>query len=177
MPYLITCSGSKIIPTLRNPSILENLFFNNELLKARLELIGLTGIELDWNKTLPAWQLYSTNRSIIYRQVMQNNWLKPQTDIKILSALFGWINHTDLIPTYDLSMNKRKNGVMPYLFWRESQLLEKFIFENDIDLLSGVYKRSINQNGNIIANTPEVIWNDNRGHNKGRWLNEQLNIL
>lgn len=179
MSYLITCSGSKRIPEHNNPSIIENLSFNNELLEARLELIRLTGIglELDWNKTLPAWQLYSTNRSIIYRQVTQNNWLKPQADIKILSALFGWIKHTDLVPIYDLAMDKRKNDVMPYLFWRDTRLLEKTIFENDIDLLSGVYKNSINQNGAIIANPPEVIWNDIRGHHKGIWLNEQLNLL
>lgn len=172
MAYLITCSGRKRTSILDNPSDLENLSNNNELLEARLQLIALTGIELNWDKTLPAWQLYS---GIIYSHIAENNWIKPETEVKILSALFGWINHTDLIPTYDLSMNIRKNGVMPYLFWRDSQLLEEFIFENDIDLLSQAYKKSINQNGNIIANIPNIIWNDNWGHHKGIWLNTQLN--
>ncbi len=174
MAHLITCSGRKRTPILDNPSDLENLSNNNELLEARLQLIALTGIELDWDKTLPAWQLYS---GIIYSHIAENNWIKPETEVKILSALFGWIKHTDLVPIYDLAMNKRKNDVMPYLFWRDTGLLENTIFENDIDLLSGVYKNSINQNGAIIANPPEVIWNDIRGHHKGIWLNEQLNLL
>lgn len=177
MAYLITCSGSKTKPVLDNPNNLENLSNNNELFDARLNLIKLTEIELDWSKTLPAWQLYSTNRSIIYRQVLQNNWLKPQTDIKILSALFGWIKFDDLIPYYDLAINKRKNGIMPYLFWRESQLLENLILENDIDLLSNTYRKAINYKGNTLANYPVLTWQDNRGHHKGRWLNEQLNLL
>ena len=104
MAYLITCSGSKQNPVFINESKLENLSFNDKLFETRTKMIKLSKIELDWNKTLPAWQLYSGTYSKVYPQVSEENWLKPNADIMILSALFGWIKHTDLVPFYNLAM-------------------------------------------------------------------------
>jgi cytoplasmic iron level regulating protein YaaA (DUF328/UPF0246 family) len=172
MAYLIPCSSKKRTPCL-NPSSLEKLSFSDELLDARLEILNRTGIQLNWNNTLPAWQLYSGK---IYTKISQNNWLKEETEIRILSALFGWIKHTDLIPMYDLQMNKKFNNLMPYRYWRENQLLKNLIFEEDIDLLSKSYKKGINHNMEIIASRPAVKFTD-RGDQMGKWLNEQLNLF
>jgi hypothetical protein len=46
--------------------------------------------------------------------------------------------------------------------------------ENDIDLLSGVYRQAINNRGIIIAHKPDDINFTDRGVQKGRWLNSQL---
>jgi cytoplasmic iron level regulating protein YaaA (DUF328/UPF0246 family) len=111
MSYLITCSGSKVEPNEINPSTLKNLSFS-QLNLTREKLVNEYQKQkgnLDWNKCLPAWQLYSGKRAKLYPKVDVNNWLKPDADIKILSALFGWINHTDLIPWYNLAMTDKIN--------------------------------------------------------------------
>ena len=175
MTYLITCSGSKQNPTIHNPSKLENLSFNTELLEARKKIILLNKIELEWDKTVPAWQLYSGK---LYSQVSENNWLKPNADIFILSALFGWIKHTDLIPYYDLKMDKHfEQNIYVYSIWNHFNILPQFISNTDIDLLSTKYRKAINLKGNFVAQTPNVKWSDKWGSHKGKWLNEQLNKL
>ena len=73
MSYLITCSGSKQIPTEIYKSSIENLTFNDPLLLKRKLLISEIKLDLDWNKTLPAWQLYSGNRSVVYNRIETNN--------------------------------------------------------------------------------------------------------
>lgn len=175
MAYLITCAGSKRQPTSNNPSSLENLSFNDTLYDARVNLLHLTDIQLDWNLTLPAWRLYSGNRSRIYPRITEDNWTKDCVDIRILSALFGWIKHTDLLPYYDLKMSDKipqlNNSVHRY--WRDQNLLAQFVNRSDIDLLSGDYRRAIHGNANPVATIPNVQFND-YGVQKGNWLNTQL---
>lgn len=174
MAYLITCSGSKQKPTIINPSSIENLSFNNELLEARRQMIQLYNQNLEWNKCLPACQLYNGR---LYSRVSSHNWLKSNADIMILSALFGWIKHTDLIPHYNLAMDNRINGVYVWRQWYNLNVLPR-IFENtDIDLLSGKYRKAINLNGNYVSQHPNINWRDKYGFQKGEWLNEKLNNL
>lgn len=177
MTYLITCSGSKIQPQNNNPSNLQSLSFSEVLNNARQELLNLTNIQLNWDYTLPAWQLYSGKRSRLYPQIAKANWNKDGVDIKILSALFGWIKHTDLVPYYDLRMSDKISQTNQTIFqyWNNKNLLSQLVDQNNIDLLSGDYRKAFNKKGNSIALEPNVIWRDKYGSHKGKWLNEQLN--
>jgi len=141
----------------------------------RKELLCLTNIQLDWNKTLPAWQLYSGNSSKIYPRITETNWTKDCIDIRILSALFGWVKHTDLLPYYNLRMSDLipQTGQRIYGFWHNKNLLNLLVNQNDIDLLSGDYRRAIHGNTNPVATIPNVQFND-YGVQKGNWLNTQL---
>jgi cytoplasmic iron level regulating protein YaaA (DUF328/UPF0246 family) len=177
MAYLITCAGSKQCP-IANPSSLENLSFP-ELNAKRAEIIRLSGMQLDWERTLPAWKLYTGNYSKLYRQITEDNWLKPCAEIKILSALFGWIRHTDLIPYYDLKMDEMKGQMTTraYLVWRNANILKNTVDKNnDFDLLSTLYRKAINKNGEIVAKPTGQKFTD-RGAQAGNWLNRQLNLL
>lgn len=177
MAYLITCSGAKQTPTIINPSNLESLSFNNELFEARVKMTKLYNIELNWDKTLPAWKLYTGNRSKLYPQISEDNWLKPNADIMILSALFGWIKHTDLIPYYDLKMDKKiDERFYVWQIWNHFNVLSQLISDTDIDLLSPDYRKAIigrDRNVGVLPNEHFTDW----GVQKGRWLNEQLNNL
>jgi cytoplasmic iron level regulating protein YaaA (DUF328/UPF0246 family) len=175
MAFIISCSGRKICP-LQNPnsqpSTIEALSFNEELLIWRNQNIENHNVILDWNYCLPAWQLYSGR---LYSQVEENNWIKSNTKVLIVSALFGLIKHTDLIPTYDLFMTDGNNGIASY--WRENVDLNEFINEQyDVDLLFKKYRKAFNINGERVSqfNIQNFI---GRGHNQGKWLNQQLNIL
>jgi len=178
LAYLITCAGSKRTPVHLNPSTIEDLSFNDLLFDSRERLIALRGIQLDWTKTLPAWQLYSGPRSKTYPPVSITNWNKPCADIRILSALFGWIKYTDRIPYYDLMMEdtiaSTKQKVNKY--WFNQNLLDQVISEADIDLLSKVYRKAINWRGVISAIEPAEHFTD-RGVQKGIWLNNQLSLI
>ena len=182
MSYLITCSGSKVETNQINTSTLNNLSFQ-QLNPTRQILIEEYQIQkqtiLDWNRCLPAWQLYSGTRAKLYPNVENLNWINPNTDVKILSALFGWINHTDLIPSYNLAMTDiiiiDNNPITVFNYWRNNINLNNFINPLiDIDLLSNKYRKALNVVGNPVAIVPNVNWNDNYGHHKGVWLNEQL---
>ena len=183
MSYLITCSKAKVIPNRINPSSLQNLSYP-QLIEIRQTLINQYQLQkntvLNWDRCLPAWQLYSGPGARLYPRVTNFNWTNPNTDIKILSALFGWIKHTDLIPFYDLKMDEQlrinNNLISVNKYWRLNVNLnqEIFIDPNDIDLLSIVYRKAINNAGNPVAIVPNVIWNDIWGVHKGEWLNEQL---
>jgi len=176
MAYLITCAGSKRQPISQNPSSLEKLSFHQELGKARKELLKINPqIQLDWEHTLPAWHLYSGNRSRLYPQITQVNWTKNCVEIKILSALFGWVKHTDLLPYYDLKMSDRipNSNHMIIKFWFDQNLLAQFVNQIDIDLLSGDYRRAIHGTTLPVASIPNVRFND-YGVQKGIWLNDQL---
>jgi cytoplasmic iron level regulating protein YaaA (DUF328/UPF0246 family) len=181
MAYLITCAGSKQIPNILYPNTIDNLAYSNILLASRQQLIDLTGIQLDWDYTLPAWQLYSGERSKLYPRVHANNWNKPCVEVKILSALFGWINHTDKIPFYDLKMtstinlNNSKKSIWRY--WRDTTLLNGIVNQQtDIDLLSMNYRKAINGNVQNVAQIHSVHFND-YGVQKGNWLNNELTNL
>ncbi len=172
MTYLITCSGSKKQPIIHNPSNLQLLSFNEELNDARLELMHLTNIQLNWEFTLPAWQLYSGKT---YRKITEANWNKPCIEIRILSALFGWINHTDLLPYYNLTMSDNIPQLNQKIFqyWHNQNLLNLLVNQEDIDLLSQGYRKAIHGNANAVATMPNVQFND-RGDQKGEWLNNQI---
>ena len=178
MSYLITCSGNKITPNQINPSTLNNLSFP-QLNPFRQILINEYQIQkgdiLNWNMCLPAWNLYSGKRARLYPRVSVNNWKKPNVDIKILSALFGWIKHTDMIPHYDLKMTTKlgNNDNCVNKIWNEFNVLQNYVNETDIDLLSIDYRKAINYKGKIIADKPDIIFTD-RGVQKGKWLNKQL---
>lgn len=175
MNYLITCAGSKRQPIIHNPSNLHALSFNMELNNARLELIALTNIHLNWDFTLPAWQLYSGNRSRIYPQITLANWNKECIDIMILSALFGWIKHTDLLPYYDLRMSDTiaQTNQKIFQYWHNQNLLNQFVNQNDVDLLSGDYRKAVHGITNPVATIPDTQFND-YGVQKGIWLNNQI---
>lgn len=175
MKYLITCAGSKRQP-IYNPSSLQELSYDQELFTARKKLIELNPlIQLDWNYTLPAWQLYSGNRSKIYPKITETNWTKKCVEINILSALFGWVKHTDFLPIYDLRMSDRTQltNQMINKYWHNQNLLNQFINPNDIDLLSGDYRKAVHGNANPVATIPNTYFND-YGVQKGIWLNNQL---
>ncbi len=176
MAYLITCSGSKQCP-IAGPSSLQNLSFP-ELNIQREEIIRLSEIQLDWERTLPAWELYSGNYSKLYPKVLSINWLKPCAEIKILSALFGWIKHTDRIPYYNLQMTDRigANQQRVWIFWYNFYVLQNYVGDTDIDLLSIGYRKAINKTGIPVANVPSVNFTD-RGGQKGKWLNNELSLL
>lgn len=170
MAYIISCSGRKTSP-LQHPnsqaSTIEKLSFNEELLIWRTQ--NVENHNLNWDYCLPAWQLYTGK---LYSQVQQNNWIKPDTSILIVSALFGIIKHTDLILTNNLFMTVEKTGIAS--FWRNSVDLNKLINpENDVDLLFQKYRKAFNNSGDRIS--PFNIQNfKGRGHNQGKWLNNQL---
>ncbi len=176
MSYLITCAGSKRQPIIYNPSSLQNLSFHQTLGNARHKLLELNPhIQIDWNYTLPAWQLYSGNRSKLYPQITLTNWTKKCVEIRILSALFGWVKHTDLLPNYNLKMSDKipLTNQMINKYWFNQNLLNNFINKNDVDLLSGNYRKAIHGNTNPIATIPNIHFND-YGVQKGIWLNNQL---
>jgi cytoplasmic iron level regulating protein YaaA (DUF328/UPF0246 family) len=179
MAYLITCSGSKKKPTNTNQGKLEDLFRHDCLGIHRVNLIREYKEHLDWSKTLPAYELYCGSHSKIYKKISPNNWHKSGADILILSALFGWIRHTDLIPYYDLKMGEKKGEmeVSTYLFWRKSNVLPGLINSNDIDLLSENYKKAFNSNGEISAVIPQGFRYSDRGDCVGYWLENELDQL
>jgi cytoplasmic iron level regulating protein YaaA (DUF328/UPF0246 family) len=186
MKYLINCSSSKKTPLLLRSSNLNQLSFHDILGKKRLELINGRGIILDWERTLPAWELYSGERSTLFKHVIPQNWQKECTEILILSALFGWIKHTDLIPYYDLEINDNINNQSIQRYWRSAIFTtapnrlkgNDFINQDqDIDLLSLKYRRAIHGSANPVSIIPNVIFADKYGHGKGKWLNNQLNNL
>lgn len=178
MAYLITCSGSKQIPEIFNPSSLEDLSFNDLLFEARRTLIQLSGIQLNWNLTLPAWMLYSGNHSQLYSQVNPENWIKPCVQVKILSALFGWIKHTDLVPWYNVTMSTELSLINSKVsrYWRELHILNEVIDLHDVDLLFKSYRRviDVDQKGGPVQ--PDILFRG-RGIQQGIWLNEQLSTL
>lgn len=174
MAYLITCAGSKRTPVY-NPSHIENLSFSERLQDARNLMIETAGINLNWNCTLPAWKLYSGTYSRLYPHVEEHNWTKPTIEIKILSALFGWIKHTDLVPYYDLRMDHRiGNNQLVSRMWLNQGVLLGLVHANDIDLLSIKYRKAINRRGLPVALLPDVEFPRDRGDAKGVWLNDQL---
>jgi cytoplasmic iron level regulating protein YaaA (DUF328/UPF0246 family) len=176
MSYLITCCKSKQTPLIKKKGKLENLFEHEKLGNHRKKLIELSGIKLDWNKTLPAYELYSGQYSKIYRKISTENWNKKGADILILSALFGWIKHTDLIPFYDLKITEIKGKLKnaAYIYWRDNANLSEFIDQNDIDLLSTTYNKALDSNP---AQVPQNFQFTDRGDCVGYWLEKELSNL
>lgn len=179
MAYLITCSGSKRQPSNSYSSSLKLLSFSNELHDTREKLIKLLEFNLDWNNTMPAWQLYSGTYSRLYPRVSETNWMKEGVEIKILSALFGWIKHTDYIPYYDLQMLdfiKSYNNMRVWKYWYNCNLLKDIVERQDIDLLSNNYRKAITGSTLPVATESGAQFTD-RGVQKGIWLNNQLDNI
>ena len=179
MTFLITCSGSKKIPNSLNKGSLNELYLNETLFEHRIKLIELSCIKLDWSKTLPAYELYSGPYSKIYKKISQANWKKNCVDIKILSALFGWIRHTDLIPYYDLKMTELKGNMRTpaHKYWLNTGSLLPVVKKYDIDLLSANYKKAIDPKGYILASKPEGFVYRDRGDCVGYWLENSLSNI
>ena len=180
MAYLIACSAAKEQPTQIRPSNLQSLYMSDQLTEARARLIRLKGISLDWERTLPAWQLY--RRGVLFRQVAPGNWLRGQTDVKILSTLFGWVRHTDLLPYYTLKMDDKfqlepGDYIFVQKYWRDLGILRQGVDPHkDVDLLFDKCRIAIHGNKGYVALPPNETFKDNYGTGKGRWLNQQLSL-
>ncbi|AMQ57770.1 peroxide stress protein YaaA [Algoriphagus sanaruensis] len=176
MAYLITCAGSKVNPDKKNISSIESLSFSEKLDDSRKKLIELLGdkVSMDWDYTLPAWKLYSGNRSKLYPRVDEGCWEKDGINVLILSAMFGWIRHDDLIPFYDLRMTDTLNNGLPiWKFWFYEDVLIKIIEKTDVDLLSGSYRKAIIGRNQPVGILPNMRFTD-YGVQKGMWLNQEL---
>lgn len=145
--------------------------FNDLLLEARLEIQGFVMADLNWNYTLPAWKLYSGSRSKLYSKVTVTNWNKPCVQIKILSALFGWIKHTDLVPYYNLEMTSSYQNRSIWRIWREFDVLNQCVSGEDVDLLSQNYRRAITGSILPVALVPAIAFRG-YGEQQGKWLNQ-----
>ncbi len=149
-----------------------------QLTAARIRLIKLTGIQLDWNRTLPAWKLYKPGK--IFGQVSPENWLRGETDVTILSTLFGWVKHTDLLPNYTIQMLDKiqledGNFITVQKYWLQTNLLrEGFNPKKDVDLLFDKCRVAIHGYKDYVALPPNVEFKDKYGVGKGKWLDEQL---
>lgn len=175
MTYMISCSGKKRMPSKENTqkSSLEKINGFSELYEARKELIALLGIELNWNETCPAYKLYDGK---IYSKINLENWQKKETDVIIVSALFGLIKHNDLIPNYDVMMTNKmpNNGEIISSFWRNKNINKLISAQTTTDLLFSKYRKAFNKAGSNVGVLPNIKWKDNYGSHKGEWLNEQL---
>lgn len=175
MSYIISCSGKKqCLSNVRTqPSSLQKLYGFPQLYEARKELIEMHGVVLDWNKTVPAYELY---KGRLYTQISPKNWFKKDLDVVIVSALFGLIRHNELIPEYDVRIDDRikESRELISTFWRRKNLMQYLNPNSDIDLLFHKYRKAFNIQGNPIGVTPSVKWHDKYGTHKGRWLNQEL---
>jgi len=178
MAYFISCSGEKtcVARELTKVSNLESLTGFSDLYKARLELINLLDIKLNWDQTLPAYKLYNGK---VFKKISFENWTKKDTNIIIVSALFGLIKHDEHIPDYNLIMTDKVPGTNEMIssFWKKKNLVQYVSKDNDIDLLFSKYRKAFNSHGDFISNEPQILWRDKYGSHKGEWLNEQLNML
>jgi cytoplasmic iron level regulating protein YaaA (DUF328/UPF0246 family) len=178
MTYFISCSGEKRCVSRESTEVsnLESLIGFPELHEARTELIGLLGIKLDWNQTLPAYKLYNGK---VFKKVSLENWNKKNAHIIIVSALFGLIKHNEYIPDYNLIMTDKipETNELISTFWKNKNISQFVSMEKDVDLLFSKYRKAFNNKGDIIANEPKILWRDKYGSHKGEWLNDQLNML
>jgi hypothetical protein len=74
-------------------------------------------------------------------------------------------------------MKDKINNIYVYNIWHSYSVLESFVNNTDIDLLTNPYRKAINGIGAAVARVPNVVFADNYGTNKGIWLNSQLNDL
>lgn len=169
--YLISCSGTKACLCDHDvkSSSLSNISGFQELNGAREQLIRSLGVQLDFEKCLPAWQLY---RGRLYMQIDAENWSNSSNKIIIMSALFGLIFHDDYIPKYDFSMSNR----ICKDFWKSQNLESYLVNYNIVNLTFKNYHESIFPNREVDFKRPKIIWKDKYGFHRGRWLNEQLNV-
>jgi cytoplasmic iron level regulating protein YaaA (DUF328/UPF0246 family) len=178
MRYFISCSGEKSSIS-KEESTISNLKSLNgfpELYEARKELINLLGIQLNWNQTLPAYKLYNGR---VFKKVSLENWTKRNSEIIIVSALFGLIKHDEFLPDYNLIMTDKLPGKNELIssYWKNKNIARFVSKDTDVDLLFSKYRKAFNTKGNSISIEPNILWRDKYGSHKGEWLNEQLNQI
>lgn len=197
--YLIGCSKEKELGGSQSSS-LENLSFNDLLYSCRRTLVSLyeeTHEQLDWKKCMPAYERYTgrTLYSADVKAVISNN----PNQVFIVSALFGLIRPSDLIPYYDLKMTDAIGGIFVNSFWRnQHENCSKCILNNVLNTIKGDNDQFVNllsipyqnafcgfKNGNKVQlnyipdliNAPskdEVNFNSRMGHWKRDYLLKRL---
>ena len=180
MAYLIPCSSKKncmVNDIDVQISSLENLNEFKGLYELRKELINKLSINLNWNFTKPALEVY--NGKIYIEIKRENYWLKPKTDIIIVSALFGLLKPTELIPYYNVKMDSFIPNTKMKIskFWLNNNLFSFLPECNNVDLLSKPYRKAFNNKNIHIGQEVNEKWKDNYGKHKGVWLNKQLENL
>jgi hypothetical protein len=60
-----------------------------------------------------------------------------------------------------------------FQYWHNQNLFNQLVNQNDIDLLSGDYRKAVHGNTNPVTTIPNAQFND-YGVQKGIWLNNQL---
>ena len=158
--YLIPCSNKKIKKEQleQKEFIMENLEFNNELGKYRIEIIGnlkkseksnnhtrkvnnqkiIIRNDFNFKNTTQANKVYSKGR--LFNAAQSINW--NVNDIKkvyIISALFGIIRADNYIPLYDFAMTDEIDGKKDYAkkYWKKK--------------LDGIIKKLV-EDGNVVFN-------------------------
>jgi cytoplasmic iron level regulating protein YaaA (DUF328/UPF0246 family) len=192
--YLIPCSGKK--ESGGNQISNVNALFQNEILgNCREKLIAMYNAnnpqnQLDWSETMPAIDRY---RGIWYSEAVKDAIRNNPDRILIVSALFGIIKPTDLIPNYDLSMKNSLNDINVYIFWKqecEKCILNRALIAHKnsnpgmvyINLLTKAYQKAfcnfievpnMHPANNYI---PDLIDPTNRGlyDNRGHWIKNHL---
>jgi cytoplasmic iron level regulating protein YaaA (DUF328/UPF0246 family) len=134
---------------------------------------------LDWENCLPACQRYT---GVIYSHVEAQNWQKAD-NVLIVSPLWGIIRPQDKIPNYSLEMCDflidKKNNIHTRIWklWRPAldNLINKLTKnQKPYTLLYKKCSLGFEVNTRNTFESPITNWNDNYGHNKGRWLNNYL---
>ena len=117
--YLIPCSKRKNHEGDLISSV-YNLSFNQTLGNCRETLIRLYERKygpLNWKNCLPAYERYT---GIIYSEEVRLSLSLNNNQVLIVSALFGVIRPSDLIPDYNLKMDEFLNGIMISNFWKNN---------------------------------------------------------
>lgn len=118
--YLIPCCAAKE-PDGNTVSALQNLSFNELLYSCRKKILTMYNNAgnppLNWKKCLPAVNRYN---GIVYRPDVQALITANPDKFLIVSALFGIIKPTDLIPDYNLTMTTIFNGNTVADYWRDN---------------------------------------------------------
>ena len=151
-------------------------YFNKQNRKCSIKKRITTTWQINWQRTAPAYQLYTGN---LFSQVDEFNWKNCNCDnwvdcncnnkvfkILILSPLWGWIKHTDYIPNYNLDMEdlinlntpEKPNWIKLWRLWAEcfKNILQPntnrpyFDFNDCCDILyrSGMYRPAVQFNQN-----------------------------
>lgn len=184
--YLIPCSNKKIKKEQleQKEFIMENLEFNNELGKYRIEIIGnlkksekinnhirkvnnqkiIIRNDFNFKNTTQANKVYSKGR--LFNAAQSINW--KVNDIKkvyIISALFGIIRADNYIPLYDFAMTDEIDGKKDYAkkYWKKKLdgIIKKLVVDGNVvfNLLSNEYLDCIDKKVIDILKIQTVLGN------------------
>jgi len=198
--YLMTCSRNKM-PKGNLHSTVSNLSFNNLLGRYRKRLIteyeNIYG-PLNWYECMPAIDRY--DGPLLYTESVKNAIKNNSSQVLIISALFGIVKPSDLIPNYNLIMTDTLNKLRINNFWRTCQkestkgILNEVLISNKLNsdityvsLLSKPYQMAFDgftQTGKIPSefvpnlilppSIDEIDFKDRRGHWKKKYLIKRL---